>query len=394
MQDSIVITGLGAVSPIGSGVDAFWEGLRSGKSGAGVVPVAAEENLSRTIACRVAESFGDQPSPGRASSLALAATTEALDSAGLGGPSLADRNTTVVVGTTMGETEPIESRLSASESDWLSHEHLQKVAASGPGSISAHLRRVLNTSGRCWDLYGACAAGNMAIAAAAQALLDGTCDLALAGGADGFSRLAFLGFMRLRVMSEGICRPFDEKRDGLLVGEGAGMFVMERESDARKRGAEIRARVAGWANTCESYHPTRPDPQGDGLSRAVRRAIKLAGLEPGDVDYVCAHGTGTPQNDMIEVGVMREVFPSGVPFSSIKALTGHTMGAAAALEAACCVLTLDRQTLVPTWTLQTPIDCGALEPLTGEVRSSTVRRVVNNSAGFGGYNSSVVLEAA
>ncbi|MCH8190848.1 MAG: hypothetical protein IIC80_05775 [Chloroflexi bacterium] len=140
--------------------------------------------------------------------------------------------------------------------------------------------------------------------------------------------------MRLRVMAAEVCRPFDEKRDGLLGGEGAAVFVLERESSARARGAPIRARVAGASVTCEDYHPTRPHPGGEGLSRATRDALRDAGMQPTDIDYVCAHGTGTPQNDAIEAKVLHKCFPQGVSFSSIKGLTGHTMGAAAALEAA------------------------------------------------------------
>jgi 3-oxoacyl-[acyl-carrier-protein] synthase II len=200
--------------------------------------------------------------------------------------------------------------------------------------------------------------------------------------------------MRLRVMAASVCRPFDEERDGLLVGEGAAMFVLERESSARGRGAPIRARIAGASITCEDYHPTRPHPEGDGLNRATRLALDDAGITPADIDYVCAHGTGTPQNDMIEAKVMHDCFPEGVAFSSIKALTGHTMGAAAALETACCVLSLEHQTLVPTWHLQNVIQPCALDAVQGGPRKARVRFVINNSAGFGGYNSSVILTAA
>jgi 3-oxoacyl-[acyl-carrier-protein] synthase II len=200
--------------------------------------------------------------------------------------------------------------------------------------------------------------------------------------------------MRLRVMAAELCRPFDEERDGLLVGEGAAMFVLERESSARARGARIRARVSGCASTCENYHPTRPDPEGDGLGRAVRAAVAEAGLVPDDIDYVCAHGTGTPQNDAIEVKVMQTCFPSGVSFSSVKALTGHTMGAAAAVEAACCVLSLEHQTLIPTWNLRKVLQPCGLDAIQGAPRSARVRHVLNNSAGFGGYNSSIILTAA
>ena len=174
----------------------------------------------------------------------------------------------------MGETEFIEERLGAPPEEWLSADHAKKIVGARPGCLARSVAADLGVSSLAVDLYGACAAGNMAITAARRQLLDGRCDVALAGGADGFSRLAFIGFMRLRVMAAEVCRPFDERRDGLLVGEGGVMFVLERESSAKARGASIRARVVGAAVACENYHPTRPHPEGDGLGRATLEALR------------------------------------------------------------------------------------------------------------------------
>jgi 3-oxoacyl-[acyl-carrier-protein] synthase II len=296
-----------------------------------------------------------------------------------------------VIGTTMGETEFIEDRLAADPSRWMTAEHYRAILSGRPGTISENVRHDLGLDVPAHDLYGACAAGNLALAGARRRLLDGQCDIALAGGADGFSRLAFLGFMRLRVMAAEVCRPFDEKRDGLFVGEGSAVFVLERESSARARGARIHARILGGSVASEDYHPTRPHPEGDGLSRSTRAALAEAGLSPGDIDYVCAHGTGTPQNDAIEVAVLDQCFPRGAAFSSIKSLTGHTMGAAAAVEAAACVLSLKHQTLIPTWNLEKVLEPCAQDAVMGATRPARVRYVLNNSAGFGGYNSSIIL---
>jgi 3-oxoacyl-[acyl-carrier-protein] synthase II len=394
VADEVVITGLGIASPIGCTEARFWDSLCAGRSGVAPVDCVDTTKLPRHVGCQIHDSVGPHRPMGRAAQLATLAARQAVAAAGLNPPDADPARMAVTVGTTMGETDFIEQRLEATDDEWLTTEHMRQIAGARPGTIARHVQADLGASGSAVDLYGACAAGNMAMAMAARSLLDGRCDVAVAGGADGFSRLAFLGFMRLRIMAAEVCRPFDRNRDGLLVGEGAGMFVLERESQARARGAVIRARLLGWANACENYHPTRPDPDGDGLTRATRLALQVAGIRPEEVDYVCAHGTGTPQNDAIEVKVMQQCFPAGLPFSSIKALIGHTMGAAAATEAACCVLSLEHQVLIPTWHLEDPIETGSLHPLQAKVKPARVRCVVNNSAGFGGYNSSIILAAA
>ena len=449
MADDVVITGMGILSPIGCSEETFWDALCHGRSGAGPIDCLDTSQLTRKIACQIREPIdlvgrAVQPSDtrsspasremghkpmGRASQLAVAASRQAMISARIEPGDVEQGRLSVIVGTTMGETEFIEERLFVDDVDWLSPEHMNRIATGRPGCIARNVLADITCSaapegtgkqtgagtfarakargsgrsatsarakarGSVMDIYGACAAGNMAIATARRHLLDGRCDIALAGGSDGFSRLAFIGFMRARVMAAEVCRPFDEKRDGLLVGEGAVIFVLERESSAKARGVTIRARVTGAAETCEDYHPTRPHPEGDGLTRATKEALRDAGLTPTDIDYVCAHGTGTPHNDAIEVKVMENCFPGGVSFSSIKALTGHTMGAAAATEAAACVLSLEHQTLIPTWQLDKVLQPCSLDAIQGAIRPGRVRCVLNNSAGFGGYNASLVLATA
>lgn len=394
MGDDIVITGLGVLSPIGCSEHDFWDALVSGRSGAGPAPGLDTRELPRSIACSINTPLLNPPCGGRAGQLAVVAARQAVRDAGLDARDLSGVHTYTVVGTTMGETRAIEARLGRPAEEWLNAEHATEIESEAPGQLARRVQKDVGVRGSIMDLYGACAAGNMALTSGVQRLRAGHCDLALCGGADGFSILAFLGFMRLRVMAAEVCRPFDQRRDGLWVGEGAAMFVLERESSARARGARIRARVPGCAVTCETYHPTRPDPEGEGLYRATRGALDDAGISPDEVDYVCAHGTGTPQNDAIEVSVLDRLFPRGVSFSSIKSLTGHTMGAAAAIEAVCCVLSLEHQTLIPTWNLEEVLQPCCGQALQGRIHPARLRRVVNNSAGFGGYNSSVVLAVA
>lgn len=391
MSDEIVLTAMGIVSPIGCGEAAFWDALVTGRSGAAEVTGFDTSGLPRQVACQVRDPITGPTHVGRASRLAVAAARDAVAASRLDVSSVPEGRLSVLIGTTMGETEFIEERLGVAPPEWLSPDHARRIGLGLPGCISRNVASSLGIRGSTTDLYGACAAGNMALDAARRKLMSGECDVVLAGGADGFSWLAFVGFLRLRVMADGVCRPFDERRDGLLVGEGAVVFVLERESAARARGAPIRARLLGSGIACENYHPTRPHPEGDGLSRATMIALEDAEIAASDVDYVCAHGTGTPQNDAIEVTVMQRCFPGGVAFSSIKALTGHTMGAAAAVEAAACVLMLERQILIPTWNLDHVLQPCSLDAVRSAPRPGRVRCVVNNSAGFGGYNSSVVL---
>lgn len=382
---------MGVLSPIGCDVPSFWEGLCQGRSGAKAVTSMDTSELPRKVACPIDEPIDESIPGGRASRLAVMAARQALGDAGFERGIPQEARTLVVMGTTMGETEFIEDKLWAPDNDWLNQPHVEGIVSGQPGCIARAVQQDCGAAGGATDLYGACAAGNMAITLASQALLSGKCDVALAGGSDGFSHLAFIGFMRLRLTAAELCRPFDQDRDGLFVGEGAVVFVLERAGSAAARGGRVRARVAGSAMTSESYHPTRPDPEGDGLTRAIRGAMTAAEVSPGDIDYVNAHGTGTPQNDMIEVKVMDKCLNPGTPFSSTKALTGHTMGAAGAMEAAVCVLTLEHQRIIPTWHLRKVLEPCSMDAVRDGVRDATVRVTLNNSAGFGGYNSSVVL---
>jgi 3-oxoacyl-[acyl-carrier-protein] synthase II len=391
MTDDVVITGLGVVSPIGCDERSYWEGLCGGRCGAAEVEGFDTSELTRKMGCQVRASVPEERVSGRATKLALWAGRQALASAGIGVDEASSARCSLVLGTTMGETEFIEGPLFGRGQGELSDEQMTEVVRYGPGVIAEQVKDALGLCGPAAELYGACAAGNMALGMARQHLREGRCDFALVGGADGFSFLAFVGFMRARIMAAEKVRPFDVNRDGMMVGEGACMMVLERAETARARGATARARVAGCGISAESYHPTRPDPEGRGLSQAIRLALEDAGVSPEEVDYVNAHGTGTTHNDAIEVKVLMDCFPQGVPFSSTKAVMGHTMGAASALEAACCLLSLEEQKLVPTWHLIEPMETGALEPLMGTVREAKCRYALNNSAGFGGYNSAVVL---
>jgi len=240
MSSDCVVTGLGTVSPIGIDETAFWDGLTTGRSGAAQVTGFDVTELTRKIGCQIHEPVTGEPAEGRAAHLALSASRQAIDSAGLSAEEMRDARVAVVVGTTMGETGYIERPLLRDDQDTLTRPQLRDVVQHGPGSIAGQLISILGLHGSALDLYGACAAGNMALSLARQQLREGRCGVALVGGADGFSFLAFVGFMRARIMAEQVCRPFDVNRDGMFVGEGAGMFVLEPE-DPTVKGTFARA---------------------------------------------------------------------------------------------------------------------------------------------------------
>ena len=353
-----VVTGLGVVSAIGSGVGAFWDALLSGRSGVAEVSSFDTSAFPSSIGCEIAGfDAGDagtlrQP-PGRAASLAAAAAEEALADAGV---STAERaHAALCLGTTMGESCWIESWPGDDLAAGVDRVPIEELLRSAPERVGADAAALTGVGGQVTVIGGACAAGNFALGRAADLVRLGRADLVLAGGADAFSRVAFTGFARLGALAASACRPFSADRDGLVLGEGAAVLVVESREAAEARGADPLARIAGFGLSSDAFHIVAPEPTGAGAVRAMRAALREAGREPRHVEYVCAHGTGTEANDRAEVAAASAVFGQAtVPMSSIKALTGHALGASSALEAVACVLALEHQTAPPTWNFGRP----------------------------------------
>ncbi|MGC2742980.1 MAG: beta-ketoacyl-[acyl-carrier-protein] synthase family protein [Candidatus Angelobacter sp.] len=242
----------------------------------------------------------------------------------------------------------------------------------------------------------ACAAGNYAIAHASDLLRAGRADVMLAGGSDSFSRITYTGFARLGAIAPEVCQPFDRNRKGMVPGEGAAMLLLERKEHALARGARIYCEVAGYGLSCDAHHMTAAHPQGEGAARAMNMALQTSGLSPSDVDYISAHGTGTPTNDRLETVAVKKTFGKlayKIPISSIKSMLGHTMGAASAIEAAACALIITQGQIPPTmhWQDQDP-ECD-LDYVPNVAREHKVRVAMNNAYAFGGNNSSLILAA-
>jgi 3-oxoacyl-[acyl-carrier-protein] synthase II len=297
----------------------------------------------------------------------------------------------IAIGTTLGEPNFLERMSSAplvADSRWA------QVTGFPASAIAESLATVLALAGPVITLPTACAAGNYAVADALELLRSGAAQVMLAGGADAFSRSAYLGFARLHAMSPDTCRPFDRERKGLLLGEGAGILVLERAEHARARGAGPLARILGASQSCDGFHITGPHPEGRGAARVMAGALADAELGSDIVDYINAHGTGTLHNDRTESLAIRTVFGRAaerVPVSSIKALTGHTMGAAGAIESVASILALRHQTIPPTWNFETPDPDCPLDVVPNAPRAANLRTVLNNSYAFGGNNASILF---
>jgi 3-oxoacyl-[acyl-carrier-protein] synthase II len=397
----VVITGIGVISPVGTGKTAFWTALLAGKSGIGPVTAFDSSNFAAHIGAEVrdfdASCYVKKQQPdrmGRASQMAIGATRLAIADSGLEFDAIPRRRVGVSMGTTSGEPLFVE--------DYNDAKMQGGEEAVPPGCLAlypchvipAHVAIEFDLRGPSVMIPTACAAGNYAIGYGYDLIRTGRADLMLAGGADAFSRIPYLGFARLGAIAPERCQPFDKNRKGMVPGEGSGMLVLEPLDAAVARGAKIYAEVLGYGVSCDAHHMTAAHPQADGAIRAMSAAMKDSGVGIGDIDYISAHGTGTPTNDRIESLAVRTLFAeyaTKVPMSSIKSMLGHTMGAASAIEAAACALALDTGWIPPTINHEEPDpDCG-LDIVPNEARLTNPQVVLNNAYAFGGNNASLCL---
>ena len=260
--------------------------------------------------------------------------------------------------------------------------------------IPSNIAIEFDLHGPCLMIPTACAAGNYAIGYAYDLIRAGSADAMLAGGADAFSRITYMGFARLGAIAKERCQPFDKNRQGMVPGEGSAVLLLEPLDAALARGAKIYAEVLGYGLSCDSHHMTAAHPQGDGAIRAMTRAMKDSGVSLDAVDYISAHGTGTPTNDRVESIAVTSLFGQRapqVPMSSIKSMLGHTMGAASAIEAVACALALDTGWIPPTINFEEPDAEFNLDYVPNQARQANPRVVLNNAYAFGGNNASLCL---
>ena len=408
----VAVTGLGVVSALGHGPREFWAALCAGRVGTG------EVTLFDTTGClthRAGQIHGwDAGTLTRSESFALAAADQALrqggllDAAGQPRPAYPPERVGVAVGLVMGNRPGVEPWVRARHTtagatppgtSLPSHPSPPPgtpVTAHRPDRVSLGVARRYGLAGPHLVVPTACAAGNSALAQAADAIVAGRADAMLAGGADELSEAMFLMFTSFRALAPDTVQPFGAGRRGLMLGEGAALLLLEDERRARARGARPLALLAGHGGYSDAHHMTAPHPEGRGAVRSMRAALGRAGLGPADVDLVSAHGTGTPANDAVEARALREVFGThtdALPVTAVKAMLGHAQGAAGAIGAVCCVLAIQHGTVPPIPTVRQPDPGCALDLVLGGPRHTRVRAAVNNAFGFGGNNCCTVLTA-
>jgi 3-oxoacyl-[acyl-carrier-protein] synthase II len=391
----VVITGLGLVTPIGAGRELFWKNLTAGVNGIGPVESFDTSAFPVHIGAEVKDfDPSGHEKLGRGSQLAVAAARMALDDSGINLDARDRSRIGVSMGTTSGEPGMIERYNDARKADGLESIPADILPKYPCNVVPSNIAIEFDMHGPCLMIPTACAAGNYAIGYGFDMIRSGRTDLMLAGGADPFSRITYMGFARLGAIAPERCQPFDKNRKGMVPGEGAAVLVLEPLDDAVARGATIYAEVLGYGVSCDSHHMTAAHPQGDGAIRAMAMALKESGRNTDEVDYISAHGTGTPTNDRVEAIAVRTLFgdrASRVPMSSIKSMIGHTMGAASAIEAVACSLAIHTGVIPPTMNFEEPDEGSNLDYVPNQARRTDPRIVLNNAYAFGGNNASLCL---
>jgi len=415
----VVVTGLGLVTPLGADVETTWANILAARSGAGPITRFDASDQKCRIACEVKPAdheYGFDPNKRVDHKTqrqvdpfiiyGIDAAGQAIEDAGLTDMDEATKfRAGCSIGSGIGGLPGIESESLV-------------LAEKGPGRVSPHFvhGRLINLiSGQVSIKYGlmgpnhavvtACSTGAHSIGDAARMIKDDDADIMLAGGAEAtICPIGIAGFAQARALStafndqpEKASRPYDTDRDGFVMGEGAGVVVLEEYEHAKARGAKIYAEVVGYGLSGDAHHVTAPHPEGSGAFRSMEMALKKAGMTPGDIDYINAHGTSTPLGDELELGAVRRLFGNevaNISMSSTKSAIGHLLGGAGAVETIFCILALRDQIVPPTLNLDNPSEGTAgVDLVPHQAKKRQVRAALNNSFGFGGTNASLIVKA-
>jgi len=409
MSSRVVITGLGAITPIGNTVDEFWNSLCNGQSGVGRITKFDVSELPTQIAACVKDfdpvNYMDKKEAKRMdryTQFAVAAANMAIKDAELNLDKIDKERFGIVLGTGIGGIETLEEQFGVM---------MQK----GPGRVSPFLVPMMianMAAGQLSILVGAkginttvvtaCASGTHAIGEAFNAIRTGAADVVITGGSEApITRIALAGFCSMKALSvrnddpKAACRPFDQERDGFVMGEGAGILILESYRHAVKRGARILAEIVGYGSTADANHITAPAPDGEGGARAMQLALDMARISPGDISYINAHGTSTPYNDKFETKAIKDVFGEHaykLAVSSTKSMTGHLLGAAGGVEAIAVVKAIAEQFVPPTINYTFPDPECDLDYVPNQGRAWEIEYALSNSFGFGGHNACILVK--
>ncbi|MPZ14541.1 MAG: beta-ketoacyl-ACP synthase II [Chloroflexi bacterium] len=407
-SERVVVTGLGAITPLGNSVDMTWAGLVEGQSGAGPITAFDASEMDARIAAEVKDfnpeellSHREARRLDRFCQFALVAAREAIADAGLTIDEANAEDVGVLMGSGIGGINTLADQIDVLQtkgphrvSPFLIPMFIIDLAA-GQVAIATGAR------GPNFGTVSACASSGHALGEAAEIIRRGDAKAMIAGGSEaGVLPIGIAGFAAMRALStrndepERASRPFDRDRDGFVMGEGGGAVILEAESYARARGARIYAELAGYAATDDAYHITAPSEGGEGAARAMRIALRKAECAPADIDYINAHGTSTPANDRLETTAIKAVFGQcayGIPVSSTKSMTGHLLGGAGAVEAIVCVKAIEEGIVPPTINYDNPDPDCDLDYVPNAARTCPVRVSLSNSLGFGGHNVTLIF---
>ncbi|MCI1931362.1 MAG: beta-ketoacyl-ACP synthase II [Clostridia bacterium] len=402
MKRRCVVTGMGAVTPIGNTTEEFWENLKNGVNGIDFITKFDASDFKVKIAGEVKNFDPEMYVPRKEvkrndmySLFAIAAAQQAYDMSGLKEDEIDHDRFGAIVGSGIGGL-------------FTMNEQVMKIVNKGPSKVSplfvpmtisnmaaGNVSIRFKTRGISANVVSACATGTNSIGEAYLKIKDGYQDIMFAGGAEAsISPIGVAGFTNLTALSRNpdpkkACRPFDKNRDGFVMGDGAGMLIIEELEHAKKRGAKIYAEIVGYGSTSDAYHITAPCPDGSGAAKAMKMAMESAGITPDEVDYINAHGTSTKANDSGETAAIKLAmgdYAKKVAISSTKSMTGHLLGAAGAIEAIACIEAVQCDFVPPTINYETPDEECDLDYVPNVGRSMKVKYALSNSLGFGGHN--------
>lgn len=403
-QRRVVVTGMGAVSAVGNDLPAFWRSLQEGRGGIGPITIFDPSGYRshnggevRGLSPERHFTLRELRRLSRCDQFGIIAAREAMSASGIELEMVDRQRCGVILGADSGGIFSVEQYFRAIYTHAPKRPSPSLLVSFALATTTDHIAQEFDLRGPRTTTATVCSSSSAAIAFARDAIVHGTADLMVTGGSDSLCEVTYAGFNSLRAVDPEGCRPFDKNRQGLSLGEGAGILILEEMEHARTRGAQIWGELLGCGICAEAYHLTAPEPSGEGIARAIRLALEDAGISPEEVDYINAHGTGTPLNDLVETRGIKRAFGKwayDIPVSSIKSMIGHCLGSAGGIEAIATILSLQEGIIPPTVNYSTPDPECDLDYTPNEAAKRDIQIAISNSFAFGGNNVCLVFARA